>query len=248
MLSIPYVLQLELAGYQTFEIFSPAWFLSALFLSMFILFPLQLRFKSVFCQIIAPNIAIWGYGYLIYTVGRLSTIEPLEGTYLHTGMIRAFAGISLGCCCYYASKMLSKSKFGSKLSIPLTIVEIGCYIVAFLCIRTGDLFRPDFMFLLLVSIAITISFSNCSYTSLLGGGQVFQVLGAHAGKLSLCLYLSNMPARNLACLILPLERNISRLGLYFAINIVMGVALLLLVNIVLKIYSRIKGRKAGLSY
>lgn len=243
LLSVPYIMQLELAGFQTYEIFSPAWFLSALFLSMFILFPLCLRFKSSFGKIVAPNIAIWCYGYLIYTVGALSTIEPLEGTYLHTGMLRGLAGISLGCCCYYATKALQTSLVRVKPSVPLTVIEVGCYLLAFLSMRTSDLFRPDFIFLLLVSIAITIFFSNLSYTSFLSKSKVMSILGGYAGKLSMCLYLTNMPAQNLTCILLPIERNISRLGLYLVINIIFGLVLMIVIDVVSRIFKNIKSRK-----
>lgn len=236
LMSIPYVLQLELAGFQTFEIIAPAWFLSATFLSMFILYPLLLKFQSTFTHIIAPNIAIWGYGYLIYTVGALSTIEPTGGSFLHTGIVRAFAGISLGCCCYSATtSLISRSPFNiTSPSKLLSVIEFLCYVFAFLCMRTGDLFRPDFLFLLLISIAVTISFSNLSYTSLLSKPKIMQSVSVFFGKLSMCLYLANAPARNFTCIIIPSELGISRLLPYLIINIIMGFLLLILGDLFLK--------------
>ena len=240
LMSIPYVLQLELAGFQTFEIMAPAWFLSAMFLSMFILYPLLLKFQSTFTHIIAPNIAIWGYGYLIYTVGALSTIEPTGDSFLHTGIIRAFAGISLGCCSY--SVTMSLKLYNPQLIPPpprtpsklLTIIELLCYVFAFLCMQTSDLLRPDFLFLLLISIAVTISFSNLSYTSFLSKSKTIQSISAGLGKLSMCLYLSNAPARNFTCIILPSELGVSRLLPYLIINIIMGFLLLILGDFLLK--------------
>lgn len=221
ILSIPYILQLELAGFSVFPVNDPSWFLSAMFLAMMILYPLLLRFRSSFSKLIAPITAIWCYGYLFTVCGKLSTIEPLEGTFLHTGMLRAFGGICLGCFLHevqMACDRASPERASVSSGVALTVVELLCYIGAVLCMRTTKLCRTDFLFILLVSVAITISFSGRSFS-----GRVFKRAYPWIGKLSMCLYLTNSPARRMTVLLLPEELNISRLVPHVLINIVLGV-------------------------
>ena len=70
----------------------PAWYISAMLLSMFILYPLLLLLRDKFTYIIAPLASIVIYGYLLFRVGNLATINPLEGSFVYTGLLRGIAG------------------------------------------------------------------------------------------------------------------------------------------------------------
>lgn len=216
LMSFPQLAQLNLAGFLHYQLNEPTWYLSATFLTMLILYPVLLRYKKFFSQIIAPIISIYIYGYLIHTFGRLSTAQFLPQSSLNTGVLRAFAGISLGCSCYEFSSYLTRKYATSQpthYSVTLTIAEILGYVVAFLIMKTNDFFRPDFVFLILVFVSVSISFSNLSYTQ-----RIFKKSHPWIGRLSMALYLTNYPARELSILLLPERLNISRLIPYVFIN------------------------------
>ena len=178
---------------------------------------------------IAPIISIGVYGYLLHNVESLSTSQFIPGSLLHTGVLRAFAGISLGCTIYEISGFLSR-KYSSdsvKTYVAFTIIEVLGYAVAFLLMRTSDLFRPDFVFLVLIIIAVSISFSNLSYTS-----HIFKKPHLWIGNLSMAMYLTNYPARELAIMLLPEELNRSRLVPYFFINIAFAILIMLISYII----------------
>lgn len=128
--SIPAFMHLGMAGFPMYQAIDPAWYISAMLLSMFILYPLLLLLRDKFTYIIAPLASIVIYGYLLFRVGNLATINPLEGSFVYTGLLRGIAGISLDA---FAMKepVLSRKSFTTKGCRMLTLLELLCYAAVF---------------------------------------------------------------------------------------------------------------------
>lgn len=156
------------------------------------------RLKYIYIYIFAPIICIACYGHLIQANGSFSAIEPLEGEFIYAGLYRAFAGISLGGICYGVAKKLSSLKLTSFARGCLTAIEIGLYAAAFLLMRTQYEYRTDFYVCLTAAVAVTISFSNTSYS-----GNIFKGEPMWMGKLASCLYLADSPARKIVLFLMP---------------------------------------------
>lgn len=71
------IMQLEMAGFKTYQVLGPTWYLSSMLLSMLLLYPLALKFKRNYTLLIAPIIAIICYGYLSVNIGKLATITQI---------------------------------------------------------------------------------------------------------------------------------------------------------------------------
>lgn len=199
IMSVPAFLGLEMLGVPLYQANGPTWYISAMFITMLISYPLLYIFKEKYCEVIAPIIAVLCYCYLLATVGHFSTIVPLEDGIVYTGLIRGFAGISLGCTCYNFTQVLRAKKFtiwGKKL---LTAVELCSYLIALLLMNSQGWIRPDFYVILCYAIAITLTFSDKTFTAQLN----LPFSTGFLGKLSLIIYLVDSPARALTIHILP---------------------------------------------
>lgn len=233
--SIPAFMHLGIAGFPMYQAIDPAWYISAMLLSMFILYPLLLLLREKFTYIIAPLASIGIYGYLLLRVGNLATINPLDGGFVYTGLLRGIAGISLGCVCYEGARLLSRKSFSTKGRRMLTLLELLCYAVAFLGMNTQALMRPDFYVVAILVPAVMLSFSNKSYTS------CFQPARIKLGEVSLAIFLADYPARVLTKKLLPTEVLGERILPCVGFLLLFSSIILLLSPVVYKLYQRFIG-------
>ena len=205
-LSIPTLLQINLGGYGGYDVNGPTWYISAMMLSMLILYPIACVKKRDFSTMVAPLIVIFLYGYIIKTHGNYSVIEPKEGGFIYYGLLRGLAGISLGCVSYQFASKLSEYDYTEHGKLFLAAVEIASYLLAIYGMHTQFLFRTDITVVFSMFIAVTISFSQKSKTA-----ELFKRQHNWLGKLSLCIYLSDAPARYLISLLMPDKGHYDRL-------------------------------------
>jgi len=92
---------LRASGIKTYGLTRATWYLSAMYLSMFMLYPMLRKWKRTFTHIIAPLIGIFFLGYLSQTYGNLNQYVK-NWNLVYSGVIRATAELSLGCVCFVA--------------------------------------------------------------------------------------------------------------------------------------------------
>ena len=229
--SIPAFLQLSVAGFPVYQAIDPAWYISAMLLSMLVLYPLILIWKENFSLIIAPILAIGIYGFLFSKVGSLATINPLEDGFIYTGLMRGIAGICLGCMCFEGAQALSRKSFSLKGKKVLTGMEILCYLAVFAGMNTQGLLRPDLYIVLLLIPAVTLSFSGQSYTS------SFKICRWKKGRIrfeevSLAIFLADYPARELTKKLFPYAQRDERIVPCVLIVVVLATLILLIVPVI----------------
>ena len=219
--ALPNLLLLGSAGFTGYQALPPTWYLSAMLLSMLMLYPLLLYFKKTFTCVIAPLVCFFCYGYCFMKVGNLATIDAVEGGFVQTGLLRRSAGISLGTMCYEEAQRFTKLELNGFAKLLVGIVELSAYTLAFLSMRTQTLFRPDFVFVCLTAIGITASFS---------GQSCFRFTSSHAwlGRFSLCFYLADPIGRNLAVMMMPAGTRAERFWPCLGITIYTACTILLL--------------------
>ena len=150
-------------GVPCYQVLSPTWYVSAMLIAMLFIYPFLLMKGQMFRTVASPIIAVISYGYLAVKVGILATIEPLEGEWVHTGLFRAFGGLSIGTIVFEIAENVLPNKRHSK--VKLTAIELGCFICALLSMSSQTIFRPDFIVVLLLGIAVTLSFSGQTFTN-----------------------------------------------------------------------------------
>lgn len=179
--SIWEILFIKMAGFTEEWVNGPSWYLSAMFLVMVVIYPFLKRYFTFFTQTIAPIVVIFSMGYLYANFGSLNL--PLYNVYIE--LLRTCMDICLGAVGFTISEFLKKINFTVFGKVLLTILEVGCYsfIFLFIFIRSGS--KLDYILLVALFIALSISFSEKSYFSVLLGQ--FRFVGW--SQFSLAFYL-----------------------------------------------------------
>ena len=159
------------------------WYLSAMILAMFILFPLAVRNRENFFCVTAPLTVIFLSGFMMT---QFHKIRSLQGWYLgsvNSGLVRGIAEICLGCICYRLSLKIASERPGRGARTLLSMVEMLCYLFVFIfaIVLVGYLkkeaFKLDFPVLLILAAGITVSFSGVSIWSRFLNNRVTSFLG-----------------------------------------------------------------------
>lgn len=185
--SIPGFFFLQMAGFKGTYINHIEWYLSAMLICMFLIYPLLRKFYKAFTNIIAPLVAILILGYMAHTYGKLTGVMSWEG-FFYRGMLRGFSELCLGTVCFEICRHLKEIKANKKTKILFTVAEIILWLLSFVLIMTTVSYYYEFHTLICISAATTITFSGLGYGSTLFDNKLFIYLG----KLSLPIYLSQL--------------------------------------------------------
>jgi len=153
------------------------WYISAMLISMVIIFPILIKNRSLFLKIIAPILVvlIFSWGYTNWKVGLSS---PSVWQYIaFKGLIRSFAEICLGCICFNINEMIKTNKINTFASFILMIVEFASYIFVIYYVYDNVFSDQSYFLVLLLSLGITISFSGISMSAKLFSFPIFTWLG-----------------------------------------------------------------------
>ncbi len=151
------VVPLQMTGMKNNSITAVSWYLSAMMLVLFVLYPIARRTGSKFTRIICPVIVLMIYGIIHKEYGFLNTIT---GYYIipriQTGIFRAAAGICTGCMlydCVKTTEHYKASRFGEICFFGAEIVSLAFIfaVVCFLPESFYDFFTLPFFFILLYS-------------------------------------------------------------------------------------------------
>ena len=165
---------------------STFWFLSAMLIAMFFLYPILLKDWDRACKLVFPAMSLLLLGYLNEVYGHVSTFSKWTGI-CYTGVLRAGAQLALGAslyalsewmCIHYRHLLRGENRW---MKAFFTVVKAGCYGMVLLFIL-GCPMENLHAFLFLI-IGVLLSFSEAGYT--VPGGKLTQYLG----KISLPIYI-----------------------------------------------------------
>ena len=144
------------------------WYLSAMLIAIFVLYPMLLKSFDFSTKIIFPLLSMFILDYLYETYDTVSTWNQWTGI-CQTGVLRAIAEIALGAFLFQVSIVLAnKYRMRGENTVEvilLTLFKISCYLV-FLFYAYGISFGKSFTIhaLLFCSVGVTMSFSGIGYT------------------------------------------------------------------------------------
>ena len=175
--------RVDMGGFIGYDPIGSGWYISAMLMIMLLIYPLLRCKRNVFVWSIAPLLTLFIYGYISQTRGNISAASVWIGL-TYVGILRAIAGLSLGCTCHAITQKI-KTVMPTKLaSILLTILEVGCYIIPLIIMQIRKHTQLDFIMIFLFATAITISFSGLSYSN-----RIFKKPYPWMAEMSLCIYL-----------------------------------------------------------
>ena len=166
----------------------PIWYLSAMILSMIVIYPLIRRYKRNFTMIAAPVISVFILGYLIYKFGHLRNPETMC-TFFNKGFLRGFAEICLGCFCYEVAEKMKNVRLTRLGQTICTGIEY-CFLIGIIWhSNTPSCWGMDSAIIIWMAICVIIIGSN---QSLLSGFWSTQKITPYLGKFSLMIYLNHI--------------------------------------------------------
>ena len=77
-------------GLRSTNILPQLWYLTSMFISIFILYPIVKKYKEKFIAFISPLIVLFGLGYLSYNWTSLNHAYQIWNGFIYTGMLRGF--------------------------------------------------------------------------------------------------------------------------------------------------------------
>ena len=212
------LLFLRMSGIYHVQSIGHTWFISAMLIAMFVIYPLNKALKGTFQLIITPLITIIGYGYMSHNYQTVNVAYVWNGI-CFMALIRAFLAMSLGCACYTIVGHFNKIKLNDKGKTILTIIECLLWLFVLLYIFLLYERNSDFIIILLITIALIISFSDQSYLNKIINSSIFTLLG----KLSLTIYLNHFIVTKIAN-VMPMElTNMQRIIIYIVGSTAMGI-------------------------
>lgn len=201
------------------------WYISSMLLCMVLMYPFIRRYKK-WATLILPVLGLLALGYILQNTKSIRNPRQwLEFT--HKGNLRAFGELSLGMLCYYGAKKLKEMDFTVLGRVLLSAVELGLYAQCVRYMALGHNHVKDITYLVFLSAAIIISFSQQGI-----GAKLFQnKLCFWLGKYSLSLFVGHYYwAEYLEALIPGFAqlRQRYQLGIYLAAALLSGLVIMLI--------------------
>ena len=154
------------AGFKGWYVVGISWYLSSMFIALAILYPFLRKFKDSGLLVVCPLIAIFGYGLLSGFYGNIAIGSTfIEGTIIHTGVVRGLAGCALGSLIFAIHKKIITLELKPFAKASFTVVEIITFILFILgacgCFRG----KYDYFTVIATFVMLTIGISGSSYSS-----------------------------------------------------------------------------------
>ncbi len=124
--SILHVLLLRNYGFNGYEIIDSTWYISAMIICFFIIYPILKKYKLSYIFYIAPLVALALEGWMDYTYGNVGNYARWTGLF-YKSSLRAFAEINLGVFLYGITERLKKvefTRFGNATKNVLAVLSI----------------------------------------------------------------------------------------------------------------------------
>lgn len=232
--SVPELLMLQMFGIGNYFPTGAAWYLSAMFLALTVLYPLALRYKSVYKNIIAPLISIVLLGYIIRSTGNIGNAPGQYLGFFQVGVWRAVADIAIGAVLYTSVKKLKNKQINSRIRWLLGGIEICGYIGVAYIAKTCQPGFTDFYFLVILYFSMVITLSEQSITYQFFNWKIWKKLG----RFSSVWFLNNFYVAGFLPVVLPTMSGKRLLYTYIIISCIVSLLVLFAVQITNKIISK----------
>ncbi len=184
--SLPNLFLVQLSGIKGIWLNHVEWYLSAMMIGMFLLYPLLLKWYKTVSRVVAPIAALLIIGWLSHETGKLTgTTVWMDVAY--KSLFRAVAELCLGVAAFEWCEIIREKNFTKAQRIGLTALEFGCYfaVVIFSFVMFKYAYEVQALFALL--IAVTLSFSRVTYGDCFDNPFCYWL-----GEMSLPIYLSQV--------------------------------------------------------
>lgn len=162
------IIPLREAGFNGIYVLGISWYLSAMFLSLAMLYPLCRKFQQSFTLTICPLIAILIYGFLSHSYGHLAIASMyIDGIAVNAGLLRGLAGSSLGILLYEICQKVPAKGVTQLGRTIFTLIELISSLYLFYSMHFLAKSSYDYVCVFVIWLLLLIGISGISATSLL---------------------------------------------------------------------------------
>lgn len=177
---------LKMTGLPAIAMNGVTWYISSMLLCMAVLYPLIRKFPEMMKYIGLLLIALLSLGYLAGEYGAPRDPNKWIG-FTKKGNIRALGELALGALSYHIVKAFAKVELTRLGKLVVTVVEWSAYALVILYMYFAKASTRDYFFVLLMAVAVILSFSQKGIDAKLFDNK----LSLWLGKWSLPLYLGH---------------------------------------------------------
>lgn len=161
------------------------WFLSAMFIALFILYPIVRRYYNSYVKYIGLFVSLFIYGALIHIDGYIGHSNQFLFGFFNAGILRAIAGMTMGGVAFELAARL-KRLTTQWLKIIVSLVGIFLYLFEFYFMHI-DNHQLDQIEIFIIFFAIIITFSGISIFDKYFDNNISVFLG----KFSMVLFMNH---------------------------------------------------------
>ncbi len=187
--SIPSIFLIQMSGIPGTSLNHIEWYLSVMLICITIIYPLCKKYYKTFVTLIAPVSSLLILGYLGYNYSCLTGVMVWT-TFTYKSVLRGLAEIMLGTSAYYIAKKISQIEFKKSATVFMSLIELLLYIISLFIIMYTFPKRYEFIVLIVLFLAIILSYSQKTFSKNLFNNNIVYFLG----KFSLPIYVSQLSA------------------------------------------------------
>lgn len=211
-----------------------SWYLSAMIISLLILYPLITLNYEWATNILFPIIGILGIGIIYTNYNGLFENHIVFNYVIKVGLLRGFCETALGAWGYEISSRIMQIRFTKFSIVVLTIIKYICFVsVTFLACFNSDTSLLTVMFILCFS-GIILSFSQKTYNI------HYNLITKYLGKISLPLYITHQIFKKMAIFIFGVNIEWWQLILIIIVSIIGACSILFFTDGIVKYLKKYK--------
>ena len=190
---IPSIFFLQMSGIDIHSLNNIEWYLSVMFLAMFMIYPLAKKYHDTFVNIVCPLVAVFILGYMQKEYGSITGVMTWTGLF-YKSFLRGFAEICLGLFLFQVSDYLKQISLSPTSKISTTILEAVLYAFCILLTMLSVKKRYEILIVFALAVALPLTFSGITYSyDICKNSIIIPMLG----KISMPIYLFQLSAINI---------------------------------------------------
>lgn len=188
------VLFLNMSGIPAYKINAPIWYISAMLLAMMVIYPLLRKNSDFFVSVISPLTAIFLYGFMMKHDTYLGSSD-LWYSAVYKGVLRAFAGLALGCFVFKLSQSMKNQPLfcGGKKFTPHILSALELIAMFGAVYSTYKMGIDDIKFQPIVVMVFSFGFIICTSKAASISHMFKFKFFKYLGKLSTTIFICQAP-------------------------------------------------------
>lgn len=136
----------------------PTWYLSVLLINSFLIYSMLYLNRKKYILIVAPVSIIVIYTYILSFFGATDTYSPIVSNFVNVGLIRGFAGMSLGCVIFEVGIKVQNSYNIEKMNPVIKIGEFLLFVFVIIYAFKWGRNSADIVLIGLIATGVLLSY------------------------------------------------------------------------------------------